>query len=141
MSGAPDAFLGPLLRTIAQSLDVREIFSRISAEAQRSVPHDFLYLGLLADDQQRMRLVSRSGEVPAVWTDVESSAPWRATYGHEAIVLNEMTPDADRAVIAGMMRTSPGEAGRRVEFEAQPLFYELAIVRAFRSFMRVTVRL
>src|SRR5215475_12143773 len=140
MSGGSDAFLGPLLRTIAQSLDVREIFSRISAEARRSVPHDFLYLGLLTDDQQRMRLVALSGEFPHHLTEVGISEGWRASFTHDTIVLNEMTPDTDRGVIAGMLRTG-ADAPRRVEFEVQPLYHELAIVRAFRSFMRVTVRL
>jgi hypothetical protein len=32
-------FLGPLLRALAETLDVREIFARISAEARRVVPH------------------------------------------------------------------------------------------------------
>ena len=35
----PGDFLGPLLHTLAESLDVREIFTRISIEARRIVPH------------------------------------------------------------------------------------------------------
>src|SRR5262245_6241041 len=119
MSGASDAFPGPLLRTLAQSLDVREIFGRISAEARRSVPHDFLYLGLLTSDQQRMRLVALSGEFPPSLTEVGISEAWRATFAHDTVVLNEMSPNAGRGVIAGMLRTAAGEAGR-VEFEIQP---------------------
>src|SRR5262245_29553297 len=140
MSGPSDAFLGPLLRTIAQSLDVREIFGRISAEARRSVPHDFLYLGLLSDDQQRMRLVALSGEFPSGLTEVGISDAWRTTFAHDAVVLNDMAPDLDRAVISGRLRTGAGEASL-VEFDVQPLYHELTIVRAFRTFMRVTVRL
>src|SRR5262245_36608887 len=141
MSGDSDAFLGPLLRTIAQSLDVREIFGRISAEARRSVPHDFLYLGLLTDDQQRMRLVALSGEFPDGLTEVGISETWRVTFGHDAVVLNDMSPHVDRAVITGRLRTGAGDAPRLVEFDIQPLYRELAVVRGFRSFMRVTVRL
>jgi transcriptional regulator with GAF, ATPase, and Fis domain len=142
MPGASDAFLGPLLRTIAQSLDVREIFGRISAEARRTVPHDFLYLGLLTGDHQRMTLVALSGEFPDGLTEVGISDSWRATYAHDAIVLNDMTPpNAASPVITGLLRTSGDEAARRVEFDVQPLYRELAIVRGFRSFMRVSVRL
>jgi len=36
------SFLGPLLNALAESLDVREIFARISDEAHRIVSHDFL---------------------------------------------------------------------------------------------------
>src|SRR5262250_1085937 len=140
MSGGSDSFLAPLLRTIAQSLDVREIFGRISAEARRSVPHDFLYLGLLTDDQQRMRLVALSGEFPNGLTEVGISEAWRATFANDAVVLNHMAADIDRAVITGRLRTDAGSA-RPVEFDVQPLYHELAIVRGFRSFMRVTVRL
>src|SRR5215470_8066953 len=106
MSGASDAFLGPLLRTIAQSLDVREIFGRISDEARRSVPHDFLYLGLLTESRRRMRLIALSGEFPDGLTEVDISDAWRASYTHDTVVLNEMTPDIGRAVIAGTLRPS-----------------------------------
>lgn len=61
----PGEFLGPLLRTLAESLDVREIFARISAEARRIVPHDFLMLGLLSEDRQRVRVVALCGGPPA----------------------------------------------------------------------------
>src|SRR5689334_14491771 len=49
VQGSAD-FLAPLLQALAESLDVREIFARISAEARRIVPHDFLMLGLLSED-------------------------------------------------------------------------------------------
>src|SRR5215471_12270143 len=98
MSGASEAFLGPLLRTIAQSLDVREIFGRISAEARRTVPHDFLYLGLLTSNQQRLRLVALSGEFPQGVTEVDISEAWRTTFADDTVVLNDMTPDAGRGV-------------------------------------------
>lgn len=50
MNRAPDPgeFLGRLLRTLAESLDEREIFARISAEARRIVPHDFPILGIMS---------------------------------------------------------------------------------------------
>ena len=40
----PDDFLGPLLRALAESLDVQEIFARISAEAAGSFLATFLCL-------------------------------------------------------------------------------------------------
>src|SRR5262245_10466431 len=62
---APDSadYLGPLLHALAESLDVREIFARISAEARRIVPHDFLMLGLLSEDHQRVRVIALSGDL------------------------------------------------------------------------------
>lgn len=56
--GAPESpeFLAPLLHALAESLDVRDVFARISAEARRLVPHDFLMLGLLTPGQDRIRV-------------------------------------------------------------------------------------
>ena len=55
-------FLGPLLRALAESLDVREIFARISAEARRVVPHEFLMMGIMSPDRQRVRILALSGD-------------------------------------------------------------------------------
>jgi hypothetical protein len=59
---APDAFLSALLHTLAESLDVREIFARISEESRRIVRHDFLLLGLLSEDH--LRVLGRDWFVP-----------------------------------------------------------------------------
>jgi hypothetical protein len=56
-------FLAPLLRTLAETLDVREVFARISGEARRVVPHDFLVLGIMSPDRQRARVIALSGEL------------------------------------------------------------------------------
>jgi hypothetical protein len=66
VAGAVDEYPGSLLGTLAESLDVPEIFARISAEARRIVPHDFLMLGLLSDDHQRVRVMALSGDLPVV---------------------------------------------------------------------------
>src|SRR5215510_10881448 len=72
MDGAPTSsdFLGPLLHALAESLDVREIFARISAEARRIVPHDFLMLGLLSEDHQRVRVIALSGDLGDIPADM-----------------------------------------------------------------------
>jgi hypothetical protein len=74
----PDDFLGPLLRALAESLDVQEIFARISAEARRIVPRDFLMLGLLSEDHQRVRVTALSGDLPATPEDIVVPDPLRA---------------------------------------------------------------
>src|SRR5262245_774493 len=141
MAGASDAFLGPLLRTIAQSLDVREIFARISEEARRLVPHDFLYFGRLLDEQrQRIRLIALSGVLPDGLSDLDVPPGMRPTFDVDAIVLNEMTPRGDDKV-AGTLRTNSESVGRPVEMSREPLYHELVVVRGFHTFMRVTVRL
>src|SRR5262245_8330309 len=141
MPAASDAFLGPLLRTIAQSLDVRDIFARISEEARRIVPHDFLYFGRLLDEQrQRIRLIALSGTLPAGLGELEVPPGMRPTFDVDAIVLNEMQSRGDDKV-AGTLRTNSESVGRPVEMSKEPLYHELVVVRDFHTFMRVTVRL
>jgi hypothetical protein len=86
-------FLGPLLRTLAESLDVREVFPRVSAEAQRLVPHDFLMLGIRTSDEQRMRVVALSGTLPDGATEATIPGPLRDSFEHDLIVFNGMTAD------------------------------------------------
>src|SRR5882724_5026791 len=87
-------FLGPLLRALAESLDVREIFARISAEARRIVPHDFLMLGLLSEDHQRVRVIALSGDLPETPGDVYIPNPLRLAIENEAFVLTDVKAGA-----------------------------------------------
>src|SRR5262245_42635950 len=94
---APDSadYLGPLLHALAESLDVREIFARISAEARRIVPHDFLMLGLLSEDHERVRVIALSGDMPeTIPGDVALAGALRLAVETEAFVMNDMRPKA-----------------------------------------------
>src|SRR5215510_7462124 len=140
MSGVSDAFLGPLLHILSQSLDVRDVFARISDEARRIVPHDFLYFGRLLDEQrERIRLIALSGSLPDGLGELDVPPGMRPTFDVDAIVLNEMTPRGDDQV-AGTLRTNTDAMGRPVTMSREPLYHELVVVRGFRTFMRVTVR-
>jgi hypothetical protein len=55
---------GPLLNVLAQSLDVREVFARISALTRQTVPHDCLLFGLVTTDGERYRVVAVSEDEP-----------------------------------------------------------------------------
>src|SRR6185295_6676069 len=136
----PGDFLGPLLRTLAESLDVREIFARIAAEARRIVPHDFLMLALITDDEQRVRLIALSGELPEGVSGAAVPEALRSSMGQSAIVLNDMQMQAGGRTLKGRLRSEDGPE-RIIEVEVQPLFRELVAVRGFRSFMRASVRL
>src|SRR5262245_19701931 len=127
MSGDSDGFLGPLLRTIAQSLDVRDIFARISEEAHRIVPHDFLYFGRLVDEQrQRIRLIALSGTLPDGLGELDVPPGMRPTFDVDAIVLNEVTTRGDDTV-TGTLRVDSESVGRPVEMSKEPLYHELVV--------------
>src|SRR2546425_5558344 len=57
VAGSDQETLGPLLNVLAQSLDVGEVFARISALARQTVPHDCLLFGLVTEDGERYRVV------------------------------------------------------------------------------------
>jgi len=134
-------FLGPLLRTLAETLDVREVFARISAEARRIVPHDFLMLGLQTEDHQHVRVIALSGELPGAPREVTIPDPLRLALDQDAIVLNDVRAQPGGRTITAFLRPGGQEAGRHIELEVQPIFHQLAVVRGFRSFLRPTVRL
>src|SRR6058998_2279493 len=59
-AGSTEETFGPLLNVLAQSLDVQEVFARISALARQTVPHDCLMFGLVTEDGERYRVVAVS---------------------------------------------------------------------------------
>ena len=71
MSESSAEYLGPLLRTLAETLDVRQIFERLSA--RRILPHEFLItsdhlpLGVASAERREARAAAAPA-VPAVRT-------------------------------------------------------------------------
>jgi transcriptional regulator with GAF, ATPase, and Fis domain len=134
-------FLGPLLRTLAETLEVREVFARLSEEAKRIVPHDSLILGLISADQKTVRLLALSGD-----TDEEpGEAVWPAELLSEKdadfFVLNEIVPNADRITARCVLRPNGGETRVPLELPIQPAFREAVLEGGVRSFLHVTLRL
>jgi len=139
VQGSAD-FLAPLLQALAESLDVREIFARISAEARRIVPHDFLMLGLLSEDHARVRVIALSGDLPRTPADVALPDALRFAIESGDFVVGDVRLGAGGRTITGMLRPSDRAQARPIEYEAQPLFREL-VAQGLRAFLRVSVRL
>src|SRR5262245_45027716 len=139
---APDSadYLGPLLHALAESLDVREIFARISAEARRIVPHDFLMLGLLSEDHQRVRPIALSGELPDGVADVALAGQLRVADEKQAFVTHDSKAKPDGRRITARICLEGGATFEPIEMEMQPLFRQL-LLRGLRSYLRVPVTL
>jgi transcriptional regulator with GAF, ATPase, and Fis domain len=133
-------FLGPLLRILAESLDVREIFARISAEACRIVPHDFLILGLFSEDRQRGRMIALSGDLPEGLEDTTVPDQLRLAAESDGYVLSDVRMQTGSRTLTGELRVAGKDPRRTIEIESRVLG-ELVSVRGFRSFMSVPVRL
>jgi transcriptional regulator with GAF, ATPase, and Fis domain len=137
----PTDFLGPLLRTLAESLDVREIFAKISAEARRIVPHDFLMLGLISEENQTVRVFALSGDLAQPPGELKIPEAMRFTIGDkDVLLLRGVEHDAEAGVMRGEISVSEGDDFRALEVKALPLFQQLA-GRGLHSFLRVAVRL
>ena len=132
--------LAPLLQILAESLDVREIFARISTEARRIVPHDFLVLGLLAEDHTHVQVAALSGELPENTGVAVIPQALRLETESEAFVLNDAVASPDEKTFKAWLRPGGGEEGRPVEAELLPMFRPL-VARGICSYLRVTLRL
>jgi transcriptional regulator with GAF, ATPase, and Fis domain len=134
-------FPGPLLRALAETLDVREIFARISDEARRVVPHEFLMLGLVSDDRKSVSVVALSGEYPGSPAEALFPEQLRFVMESDAFVLNDMRPEPGGNVAKGWLRPDGGEERQSIELPIQPLFRDMMLNQGVRSFLRVAVRL
>ena len=132
--------LRPLLPTLAQALDVREVFRQISLVAREVIPHDLLELGLLSPDHSSARVFAVS-EGDAIQTaQMEFPLP-------EAIRLSILTDYSiirDIAIlpsgkIQGALITSDEPAPRPVELEVPKARFERQMALGVRSNLRVPV--
>jgi transcriptional regulator with GAF, ATPase, and Fis domain len=88
-----------LLGTLAQSLDVREIFRRLSAELQTILPHDLMNLTELDLRARTIRIAASAGEIP-VRTDVfpltDREVEDRQDFAIVSDIHAELAPDTER---------------------------------------------
>jgi transcriptional regulator with GAF, ATPase, and Fis domain len=134
-------FLGPLLRTLAESLDVREIFARISEEARRIVPHEFLMLGRPDLERGVVRVVALSGELSEDPGETPIAGEFRAVQDRDVIALTAVELQADGRTLTALLHLAEDEPPQRIEYELQPLYRLLAVEKGMRSFLRVLIRL
>ncbi len=135
-----DGYLAPLLQALAESLDVREVFARISVEAHHIVPHDFLMLGLVSEDRQRVRVMALSGDFPGGARDVALTGQLRLATEHGAYVTRNCRQAGGGRTIAAEIRPEGAEAFSPLEFEMQP-FFRMLLDRGLTSYLRVPVQL
>ena len=132
--------LRPLLPTLAQALDVREVFRQISLVAREVIPHDLLELGLLSEDHARARVFAVSEGDTIQSSQVEFALP-------EAIRLSILTDYSiirDIVItpggkIQGVLITSDEPAPRPIEMEVPPARFERQQALGVRANLRVPI--
>ena len=133
-----DDVLAPLLAALAESLDVREIFAKISEEAHRIIPHDFLALGILSDDRQRIRSMALSGGLPEQEIEIDASLRSAIEMGAYVVRGAHLTPDGK--AIRSQIRHETSSSFTPAEMGVQPMLLEF-LKRGLVSYIRVPVQL
>src|SRR2546428_735505 len=138
-AGSDQETLGPLLNVLAQSLDVGEVFARISALARQTVPHDCLLFGLVTDDGERYRVVAVSEDEPRAALLEKSFAPPSPGLAQEdfAIFRHLRRLPGKTEGFEGLVRTASSGADEPFQWHPGPPW----VAMGYPSWLRLTVRL
>ena len=80
-----------LIPTLLHVLDVREVFNRISATANRALPHDLLMLRVFSEDLTSNTVFARSGEAPVIGPPVSHVYPPAVIRAWEYSIIDDMS--------------------------------------------------
>jgi transcriptional regulator with GAF, ATPase, and Fis domain len=138
-AGATEEIWGPLLNVLAQSLDVQEVFARISALARQTVPHDCLLFGLVTQDGERYRVVAVSEDDQRAALLGTSFAPPSPGLAQEdfAIFRHLRMLPGKTAGLEGLVRTASSGADEPFQWHPGPPWVPMG----YPSWLRLTVRL
>src|SRR6266480_616468 len=138
-AGSTEDTFGLLLNALAQSLDVQEVFARISALARQTVPHDCLLFGLVTEDGECYRVVAVSEDQPRVALLGKSFRPPSPQLAQEdfAIFRHLRMLPGKTAGLEGQVRTASSGADEAFQWHPGPPWVALG----YPSWLRLTVRL
>ncbi|PYO85298.1 MAG: hypothetical protein DMD65_01230 [Gemmatimonadetes bacterium] len=138
-AGSTEETFGLLLNVLAQSLDVQEVFARISALARQTVPHDCLLFGLVTEDGERYRVVAVSEDdqrAPLLGTSFAPPSPRLAQEDFAIFRHLRMLP-GKTAGLEGLVRTASSGADEPFQWHPGPPWVRMG----YPSWLRLTVRL
>src|SRR2546428_4316443 len=138
-AGSTEETFGLLLNVLAQSLDVQEVFARISALTRQTVPHDCLLFGLVTADGECYRVVAVSGDGPRATLLGKSLAPPSPRLAHEdfAIFRHLRILPGKTGGLEGLVRTASSGAEEPFQWHPGPPW----VAMGYPSWLRLTVRL
>jgi hypothetical protein len=102
------ASLDELLATLAGVLDIRDVFARVSASAQRVIPHDLISLPLLTEDAGSLVIYAIAGNTSQFPETVPlpEHHRWLVTSSRDHLIHRDIQADPLERV------SPPGMAGR-----------------------------
>jgi transcriptional regulator with GAF, ATPase, and Fis domain len=134
------AALEKLLPTLAEALDVREVFQKLSAVAQELIPHELMELGVLNEEKTHAQVYAASQGVAAPSPAFRLPEEMRSSITADFFILSDIVP-LHPGRLRGTMVTSAAEDGRIVEFDIPPARVQVQLQMGVRSHMRVPIRL
>src|SRR5438128_10054674 len=138
-AGATEETFGLLLNVLAQSLDVQEVFARISALARQTVLHDCLLFWRVTEDGERYRVVAVSEDDQRAALLGTSFAPPSPRLAQEdfAIFRHLRMLPGKTAGLEGLVRTASSGADEPFQWHPGPPW----VAMGYPSWLRLTVRL
>ena len=134
------AALEMLLPTLAEALDVRDVFQKLSALAQELIPHERMELGILNEEKTHAHVYAASHGVPEPSPAFRLPEEVRSSITADFFILSDIVLlQAGR--IRGSLLTSAGAAGRPVELDLPEKRLQGLLDLGVRSHMRVPIRL
>jgi transcriptional regulator with GAF, ATPase, and Fis domain len=133
------AALEKLLPTLAEALDVREVFQTLSAVAQEVIPHDLMELGVLNEERTHAQVHAASQGVPEPSPVFRLPEEVRSSITADFFILSDIVP-LRPGRIRGIFLTD-SEAGRSVELDLPVSRSRGLLDFGVRSHMRVPIRL
>ncbi len=98
--------LDRLLHTMAESLDVRHIFTEVSNVVRDALPHDILALTSWAEDGRSLRVYAMTGaqvEDPAFWAPTQLTDEERTLLHRDPYVIRDAISDISRDDVRGRL--------------------------------------
>jgi len=134
------AKLSRLLPTIAEALDIRQVFLTLSGVIQEVIPHDILAFALLTPDRAGVRVQAATDSGLLELPEYRFSNPEESLDSNWKFLLaNDLTPLGDGVLRA---RISPRDAPQPVDVDVRPgvAWTRFFAAAGIRSTMRVPVR-
>ncbi|HSK78799.1 MAG TPA: sigma 54-interacting transcriptional regulator [Thermoanaerobaculia bacterium] len=136
--------LEALLPTLAQALDVREVFQQLAGLAREVIPYEILELGVLNEERTRARLYAASDlEEPSSVPEIQLPQFVQSTLSDDYFIIDidEMEVGDPFCRARVVLRTSEFPEGRPMELELPVERMRRQLGIGVRSHLRVPIRI
>src|SRR5260370_703751 len=132
--------LEALLPTLAQVLDVRDVFRQVARIAQQVLPHDLLGLALFSDARRSVRVSAASHPEAATIPELPIPQAILPTIAWEFFIARELTIAPDRKTARARVYLADGTEDE-LTVQLNPVALQLFEQNGIRAQLRVPLRL